>query len=154
MFTVLKFRTMRTDADEANHKAYVRQFIGTGVHHIEDGTLYKLVDDRITAVGRFLRGTSLDELPQLWNVVRGQMSLVGPRPVVLYEAELYPDWYHHRFDVAPGITGLWQVSGRSRLTYEEMVGLDIEFVKRRSLRLYLEILIRTVPALLFRRETA
>jgi lipopolysaccharide/colanic/teichoic acid biosynthesis glycosyltransferase len=154
VFTVLKFRTMRNDAGEATHRAYVRQFIGTGVHHIADGTLYKLVDDRITAVGRVLRKTSLDELPQLWNVVRGQMSLVGPRPVVPYEAELYPDWYHRRFQVLPGLTGLWQISGRSLLTYEEMVALDIEYVRRRSLALYLIILVRTVPALLFRSETA
>jgi lipopolysaccharide/colanic/teichoic acid biosynthesis glycosyltransferase len=154
MFTVLKFRTMHSDAREAIHRAYVRQFIGTGVHHVADGRLYKLVDDRITVIGRFLRKTSLDELPQLWNVIRGEMSLVGPRPVVPYEAELYPDWYHHRFHVMPGLTGLWQISGRSRLTYEEMVKLDIEFVRRRSLRLYLEILARTLPALLFRTETA
>lgn len=154
LFTVLKFRTMHCDAGEATHRAYVRQFIGTGVHHVEDGTLYKLVDDRITGVGRFLRKTSLDELPQLWNVVRGQMSLVGPRPVVPYEADLYPEWYHRRFHVMPGMTGLWQVSGRSLLTYEEMVGLDIEYVRRRSLRLYLLILARTLPALVFRSETA
>jgi lipopolysaccharide/colanic/teichoic acid biosynthesis glycosyltransferase len=154
VFTVYKFRTMYDDAGEASHVAYVRQFIGTGLRHVDEGRLYKLVDDRITRVGRFLRRSSLDELPQLWNVVRGEMSLVGPRPVVTYEVELYPDWYHERFEVKPGLTGLWQVSGRGRLTYEEMVKLDIEFVSRRSLGLYFAILARTVPALLFRRETA
>jgi lipopolysaccharide/colanic/teichoic acid biosynthesis glycosyltransferase len=154
VFTVYKFRTMQVDTDNAAHLAYVREFIGAPKHHVDDGRLYKLVDDRITRVGRFLRRTSLDELPQLWNVVRGQMSLVGPRPVVTYEAELYPAWYHNRFHVKPGLTGLWQVSGRSRLTYEEMVKLDIEFVSRRSLALYLGILGKTLPAVVFRRETA
>ena len=154
VFTVYKFRTMQVDAGDAAHVAYVREFIGAPKGHVDDGRLYKLVDDRITRVGRVLRRTSLDELPQLWNVVRGEMSLVGPRPVVTYEAELYPRWYHHRFHVKPGLTGLWQVSGRSRLTYEEMVKLDVEFVSRRSLALYLRILAKTVPALLFRSETA
>jgi lipopolysaccharide/colanic/teichoic acid biosynthesis glycosyltransferase len=153
-FTVCKFRTMHIDASEATHLAYVRQFIGTGVRSAGDGHIYKLVDDRITRTGRFLRRRSLDELPQLWNVVRGEMSLVGPRPVVRCEVDLYPDWYHVRFSVKPGLTGLWQINGRDRLTYEEMVKLDIEFVSRRSLGLYLSICARTVPALLFRTETA
>ncbi len=154
VFTVYKFRTMRRDADEKVHATYIRAFVGTGVCHNGDGRLYKLIDDRITRVGRFLRGTSLDELPQLWNVMRGDMSLVGPRPVVIYEVDLYPDWYRERFRVKPGLTGLWQVSGRGRLTYEEMVTLDLDYVARRSLWLNLTILARTAPALLFRRETA
>ncbi len=154
VFTVYKFRTMRRDADEKVHATYVQAFVGTGVCHNGDGTLYKLIDDRITRVGRFLRRTSLDELPQLWNVLRGEMSLVGPRPVVTYEVELYPDWYRERFRVKPGLTGLWQVSGRGRLTYEEMVVFDLDYVARRSLRLNVTILARTVPALLLRRETA
>jgi len=138
VFTVYKFRTMHVDAGDAAHIAFVCEYIGAPKHDIDDKRLYKLVDDRITRVGRFLRKTSLDELPQLWNVLRGEMSLVGPRPVV----------------TKPGLTGLWQVSGRSRLTYEEMVKLDIEFVSRRSLALYLFILAKTVPALVFRSETA
>jgi len=154
VFTVYKFRTMRRDADETVHATYMRAFVGTGVCHTGDGRLYKLIDDRITGVGRFLRRTSLDELPQVWNVLRGEMSLVGPRPVVIYEVDLYPDWYRERFRVKPGLTGLWQVSGRGRLTYEEMMTLDLDYVARRSLRLNLTILARTAPALLFRRETA
>jgi lipopolysaccharide/colanic/teichoic acid biosynthesis glycosyltransferase len=155
-FTVLKLRTMRASASEAKHEEYVRQLIlGEGIQRDDRTKLFKLVvDDRVTPVGRWLRKTSLDEIPQLWNVVRGQMSLVGPRPVIPYEAEIYPASYHERFSVKPGLTGLWQVSGRNRRTYTEMVELDIEFVRRRSLALYLAILVRTVPAVLFRKESA
>jgi lipopolysaccharide/colanic/teichoic acid biosynthesis glycosyltransferase len=102
------------------------------------------VDDRVTRVGSVLRRFSLDELPQLWNVVRGEMSLVGPRPVIPYEAEEYPAWYGERFAVKPGLTGLWQVSGRNERTYEEMVRLDIEYTRRRRLSLDLLILLKTV----------
>ena len=147
---------MRSDAKETRHKEYVRNLI-SGAPDQGQGrqTLYKLVvDDRITPVGRFLRKTSLDELPQVWNVLRGEMSLVGPRPVIPYEAEIYPDWYHERFRVKPGITGLWQFSGRNRRTYEEMLELDIEYASRRSVRLYLRILLRTVPTVLFRKGVA
>jgi lipopolysaccharide/colanic/teichoic acid biosynthesis glycosyltransferase len=158
VFTVYKFRTMRATAGDAAHAAFMRSIIGSNSVRKRplspgDRRLFKLTDDRITRVGRFLRRTSLDELPQVWNVVRGDMSLVGPRPVVVYEAEMYPDWYHERFRVKPGLTGLWQVSGRDMLSYDAMVALDIEFVSRRSLGLYLSILVRTVPALL-RIETA
>jgi lipopolysaccharide/colanic/teichoic acid biosynthesis glycosyltransferase len=155
-FTVLKLRTMQTNAADGRHRDYVRQLIDSdNAQRAERNDLFKLVvDDRVTRVGRWLRRTSLDELPQLWNVVRGEMSLVGPRPVIPYEAEIYPAWYRERFQVKPGMTGLWQVSGRNRRTYEEMVELDIEYVRRRSLMLYLTILARTVPALLLRREAA
>jgi lipopolysaccharide/colanic/teichoic acid biosynthesis glycosyltransferase len=158
-FTVFKFRTMRADAEQSRHREYVQKLIlsqdslrSAGDEHDQ---LFKLVvDDRVTAVGRFLRRTSLDELPQFWNVVRGEMSLVGPRPVIPYEAEIYPDAYRERFQVKPGITGLWQVSGRNQRTYDEMVQLDIEYVRHRSLKLYLGILARTVPAVLFRKGVA
>jgi lipopolysaccharide/colanic/teichoic acid biosynthesis glycosyltransferase len=158
-FTVFKFRTMRADAEQSRHREYVQQLIlsedsvrSSGDEHDQ---LFKLVvDDRITRVGRFLRRTSLDELPQFWNVVRGEMSLVGPRPVIPYEADIYPDAYRERFHVKPGITGLWQVSGRNQRTYDEMVQLDIEYVRHRSLKLYLGILARTVPAVLFRKGVA
>jgi lipopolysaccharide/colanic/teichoic acid biosynthesis glycosyltransferase len=181
-FLVNKFRSMRLDADPSRHRAYVQALIpngngssngngaaspsnGDGAAHdasAADGTaaapqngLYKLVvDDRITPVGRFLRKTSLDELPQLWNVVRGEMSLVGPRPVIPYEVERYPDWYRERFAVKPGLTGLWQVSGRNETTYEEMVLLDIEYARRRTLRLDVGILARTVLVVLLRRGVA
>jgi lipopolysaccharide/colanic/teichoic acid biosynthesis glycosyltransferase len=105
-------------------------------------------DDRVTRVGSFLRRSSIDELPQLWNVLNGQMSLVGPRPPIGYEVEKYPSWAFRRFAVKPGITGLWQVRGRSLLTFEEMIALDTEYVERRSLSLNLKILVLTLPTVL------
>jgi lipopolysaccharide/colanic/teichoic acid biosynthesis glycosyltransferase len=115
-FTMLKFRTMYADADATPHRQYVQALIQED-RSPERGCLYKLsVDDRVTRVGRFLRSWSLDELPQLINVLRGQMALVGPRPVIPYEVELYPATYLGRFDVKPGLTGLWQVSGRNERT--------------------------------------
>ena len=153
-FTVFKLRTMRADAPETRHRDYVRELISCDPRNQEDREeLFKLVvDDRVTRVGRLLRTTSLDEIPQLLNVIRGQMSLVGPRPVIPYEAEIYPPWYNERFDVKPGLTGLWQVSGRNRRTYEEMVELDIDYVRTRSLGLYLRILASTIPTVLVRRR--
>jgi lipopolysaccharide/colanic/teichoic acid biosynthesis glycosyltransferase len=149
-FTLLKFRTMYSDADPAPHREYVQSLIGD-IRSPERGRLYKLsVDERVTRVGRFLRSWSLDELPQLVNVLRGQMALVGPRPVIPYEVEMYPDDFLKRFDVKPGLTGLWQVSGRSERTYEEMVRLDVEYAENASLRLDLRILAKTVPVVLGR----
>jgi lipopolysaccharide/colanic/teichoic acid biosynthesis glycosyltransferase len=156
-FSVNKFRSMRVDADPGRHRDYVQQLIGCGQDSeaAQNGGLYKLVvDDRITRVGRFLRRSSLDELPQLFNVVRGDMSLVGPRPVIPYEVERYPEWYHERFAVKPGLTGLWQVSGRNEHTYEEMVRFDVEYARRRSLRMDLAILARTVWVVLKRQGAA
>jgi lipopolysaccharide/colanic/teichoic acid biosynthesis glycosyltransferase len=117
---------------------------------IESGTpAPKLAGDaRVTRFGNFLRRTSLDELPQLWNVLRGDMSLVGPRPPIPYEVEHYPPHWFARFEVKPGVTGLWQVSGRSEVSLEEMIELDVEYVRRRSVLLNLWILVRTVPAVL------
>jgi lipopolysaccharide/colanic/teichoic acid biosynthesis glycosyltransferase len=153
-FTVLKFRSMKASADSARHRDYVTSLI-SGEAGTDQGGLYKLaVDDRITAVGRFLRMTSLDELPQLWNVVRGEMSLVGPRPVIAYEAAEYPDWYLGRFAVRPGLTGLWQVSGRNERTYEEMVRLDLEYAERQTLALDTLILLKTVWVVLRRKGVA
>jgi lipopolysaccharide/colanic/teichoic acid biosynthesis glycosyltransferase len=112
--------------------------------------VFKLVQDaRVTRVGRFLRRTSLDELPQLFNVLRGEMSLVGPRPPLPYEVEAYEQWQFGRLGVLPGITGLWQVSGRNRLTYRQMCELDVTYVERWSLWLDLKILLKTVPVVLF-----
>jgi lipopolysaccharide/colanic/teichoic acid biosynthesis glycosyltransferase len=105
-------------------------------------------DDRVTRVGAFLRRTSIDELPQLWNVVRGQMSLVGPRPPIQYEVDRYPPEAFRRFAVRPGLTGLWQVRGRSLLSFQQMIQLDIAYVERRSLPLNLKILLLTLPAVL------
>lgn len=153
-FTIFKFRTMRHEADATPHREYVQSMIGRQ-ESSERGHLYKLsVDDRVTRVGRFLRSWSLDELPQLLNVLRGHMALVGPRPVISYEVDLYPESYLGRFAVKPGLTGLWQVSGRNERTYGEMVRLDIEYAERASLLLDLSILARTVPILITRRGVA
>ena len=153
-FTMLKFRTMYADADVAPHREYVQALIGDD-RSPERGRLYKLtVDDRVTRVGRVLRSWSLDELPQLINVLFGQMALVGPRPVIPYEVEMYPSDYLHRFDVKPGLTGLWQVSGRNERTYEEMVHFDLAYASEASLLLDLRILARTVPVVLGRRGVA
>jgi len=151
-FVLNKFRTMHDGVEHDVHREYVMQLIagdtpsGLGV----DGQPYfKLAKDaRVTPVGRVLRRTSLDELPQLWNVLRGEMSLVGPRPPIPYEVDKYPPHWFERFAVRPGLTGLWQVTGRSTVTLEEMIRLDVEYVRRRSLRLNLAILVRTVPAVL------
>jgi lipopolysaccharide/colanic/teichoic acid biosynthesis glycosyltransferase len=158
-FTVYKFRSMRLDADEERHRQYISAMIGTAeAEPVEDTggeTLYKLaVDDRITPVGRKIRSWSVDELPQLFNVVLGDMSLVGPRPAIPYEVESYPTWYSKRFAVKPGLTGLWQVSGRNQRTYEEMVSLDIDYAENRSLLGDLAILAKTPRAVLGRKGVA
>jgi len=143
-FTVLKFRSMRVDADPRGHREYVTSLIQGGRCDGGRENLYKLaVDNRITPVGRRIRRWSLDELPQLLNVIVGDMALVGPRPAIPYEVAEYPSWYLQRFAVKPGLTGLWQVSGRSERTYEEMVRLDIEYAQSRSLWGDLSILART-----------
>jgi lipopolysaccharide/colanic/teichoic acid biosynthesis glycosyltransferase len=154
-FTMLKFRTMHSGADATPHREYVQALIGDD-RSPERGRLYKLsVDNRVTGVGRVLRSWSLDELPQLINVLLGQMALVGPRPVIPYEVEMYPDAsYLSRFDVKPGLTGLWQVSGRNERTYEEMVDFDLQYAREASLLLDLRILIKTVPVVLGRQGVA
>lgn len=153
-FTMFKFRTMRPDADSARHREYVKTLID-GQDQTKRGDLYKLsVDDRITKVGRFLRSWSLDELPQLINVLRGDMALVGPRPVIPYEVAMYPEAYYLRFNVKPGLTGLWQVSGRNERTYDEMISFDIEYAEDSSLLLDLRILAKTVPVVLRRQGVA
>jgi lipopolysaccharide/colanic/teichoic acid biosynthesis glycosyltransferase len=149
-FVVNKFRTMRHGAADDVHRAFVLDLIaGSEPQQSASGPRFKLNhDERATRLGHFLRRSSLDELPQLWNVVRGEMSLVGPRPPIPYEVEHYPTHWFARFATKPGLTGLWQVSGRSELTLEEMIKLDVAYVQRRSLRLNLWILLRTVPAVL------
>jgi lipopolysaccharide/colanic/teichoic acid biosynthesis glycosyltransferase len=156
-FTVNKFRTMTSGADPAPHREYIAELVSGEGAKRSDGkrSLFKLaVDDRVTRVGAFLRRTSLDELPQLWNVLRGDMSLVGPRPVVPYELQHYSPRSFKRFAVKPGLTGLWQVSGRNEKSYEEMIELDIEYVETRSLRLDLLILLKTIPVVAGRRGVA
>jgi lipopolysaccharide/colanic/teichoic acid biosynthesis glycosyltransferase/GGDEF domain-containing protein len=153
-FKFLKFRTMYTDNDPKIHRDYTRRFIAGQSHsdNTESGkpAVYKITNDsRVTPIGRFLRKTSLDELPQLWNVFKGEMSLVGPRPPVLYEFEVYDIWHRRRvLEVKPGVTGLWQVSGRSRMCFNDMVRLDLRYCQSWSLWLDLKILIATPRAVL------
>ena len=154
-FTVFKFRSMRCDADPRGHRDYVTALIKGRQANGGRENLFKLaVDDRVTTVGRWIRRWSLDELPQLFNVISGDMALVGPRPAIPYEVAEYPNWYLDRFSVKPGLTGLWQVSGRNERTYEEMVRLDIEYAERRSLLLDLSILVRTPLTVLARKGAA
>jgi lipopolysaccharide/colanic/teichoic acid biosynthesis glycosyltransferase len=151
-FTFLKFRSMYARCAATPHREFVTRFIkgedGDGVQAI--GAVFKLTEDpRVTPVGKFLRKTSLDELPQLFNVLIGEMSLVGPRPPVPYEVELYDAWHRRRvLEVKPGVTGLWQVSGRSRTSFDDMVRLDLRYLKNRSLWLDAWILLRTPWAVL------
>jgi lipopolysaccharide/colanic/teichoic acid biosynthesis glycosyltransferase len=148
-FVMVKFRSMYADSGDAVHRDYVRRMLRGGDPRAAGTGLFKLGGDRrVTPLGRVLRATSLDELPQLLNVLRGEMALVGPRPALPWEVELYQPHHYTRFDVIPGITGLWQVSGRSRLTMTEALELDVEYVRRRSLALDLWILLHTLPAVL------
>jgi lipopolysaccharide/colanic/teichoic acid biosynthesis glycosyltransferase len=152
-FRMLKFRTMQVNADHTIHRQFVSAFIKASGRAASDaGTpgFFKIVNDpRVTMVGRILRRTSLDELPQLWNVLRGEMSLVGPRPPLPYEVEQYEPWHTRRVvEAKPGVTGLWQVTGRSRTTFEEMVRLDLRYARTHSLWTDLKILLATPAAVI------
>jgi lipopolysaccharide/colanic/teichoic acid biosynthesis glycosyltransferase len=149
-FDMYKFRTMYTGNDSAAHRRYVSRLILEGSTELANSSGgYKLENDpRITRVGALLRRFSLDEFPQLLNVLKGEMSLVGPRPPLEYEAELYTPRQHRRLDAMPGMTGLWQVSGRNATTFEEMIDLDLAYIDRRSLRTDLKILAKTVSVVL------
>jgi lipopolysaccharide/colanic/teichoic acid biosynthesis glycosyltransferase len=151
-FTMLKFRTMRVDADPRLHHEFVTKFINSSaqLHPVGRKAVFKLTNDpRVTPIGRILRKASLDELPQLWNVLRGDMSLVGPRPPLDYEVEHYRPWHWRRvLEAKPGITGLWQVTGRSQTTFDEMVRLDLRYVRTRSLWTDIKILLATPRAVL------
>jgi lipopolysaccharide/colanic/teichoic acid biosynthesis glycosyltransferase len=153
-FRVLKFRSMHTNCDSKIHEAYVNQFIAgcaeSNLGSATDKPVFKIQSDpRITSVGRFLRKTSLDELPQFWNVLMGDMSLVGPRPPVAYEFRAYNMWHRRRvLEIKPGITGLWQVKGRSRTRFDEMVRLDLKYARGWSIWLDLKILALTPGAVL------
>ncbi len=153
-FTFLKFRSMCADNDFSQHKEYVRKLIaGQAVKQPTNGTgggVFKLTNDtRITPVGSFLRRTSLDELPQFFNVLRGDMSLVGPRPPLPYEVEAYATWHRRRLlEAKPGITGLWQVQGRSRIGFDDMVRLDLRYARNCSPWLDLKILVQTPGAVI------
>jgi lipopolysaccharide/colanic/teichoic acid biosynthesis glycosyltransferase len=153
-FTFLKFRSMRDRNDHSVHHEYVKQMIAGNAERIplngKGEGVYKLVGDpRITPLGRLLRKTSLDELPQFFNVLKGDMSLVGPRPPIPYEVAAYQTWHRRRvLQVKPGITGLWQVSGRNRVSFDEMVRLDLQYASFWSLRLDFKILMRTPAAVI------
>lgn len=150
-FKCLKFRTMHANNDPKIHREYVQNFIAGRADQGNNQTVapvYKLTNDpRVTTIGRFLRKTSLDEFPQFWNVLRGEMSLVGPRPPVPYEFDVYDCWHRRRvLEVKPGVTGLWQVSGRSRTSFDDMVRLDVRYSQTWSLWLDLRILLATPRA--------
>jgi lipopolysaccharide/colanic/teichoic acid biosynthesis glycosyltransferase len=151
IFLCYKFRTMDADADDTAHReAYQKNIRG----HAEanagdtDRPVFGKVrnDARVTRTGKWLRRSSLDELPQLFNVLKGDMSVVGPRPPIPYEVEGYELWHRKRLDMKPGITGLWQVSGRNRLTFDEMVRTDLYYIENWSLWLDLKIILLTLPA--------
>ncbi|MCA1834946.1 MAG: sugar transferase [Actinobacteria bacterium] len=146
-FTMYKFRTMRVGGSDAQHRELIAREL-RGEDTSVNGSWKIDGDPRVTRVGSFLRRTSIDELPQLINVLRGQMSLVGPRPCLDWEAEMFPPRFAERFDVPPGLTGLWQVSGRSTMGTLEMLELDLAYVRAWSFWSDLGILLRTVPALL------
>lgn len=152
-FQMLKFRSMVVNDSDEDHQRFVERFLRGGAPAAFDmngNSIYKLVDDpRVTRIGRLLRRTSLDELPQLINVIRGEMSLVGPRPCLPFEYDLYEDWQRRRLDVTPGMTGLWQVTGRSFVTFEEMVLLDLFYIGNWSLLLDAKLLLKTIPVILF-----
>ncbi|HMP81277.1 MAG TPA: sugar transferase [Verrucomicrobiota bacterium] len=143
-FTCFKFRTMRVNADTKAHQGHTTQLIrgGGAMTKLDSGN-----DPRVIPFGTCLRATGLDELPQLLNVLRGDMSIVGPRPCIPYEYDLYEPWQRRRFDAVPGLTGLWQVSGKNRTTFNQMIHMDIDYSQRASLWLDLKILFKTIPAL-------
>ncbi len=152
-FWFYKFRTMAVQNDDSGHREYVVEMMkgGDAAAVDKDGKkFYKLVDDpRVTSIGRFLRRTSLDELPQLINVLRGEMTLIGPRPCLPFEYDLYKDWQRKRLDVTPGMTGLWQVTGRSYVSFEDMVLLDLFYIANWSFGMDLKILLRTIPVVIW-----
>jgi len=144
-FTCLKFRTMHVGAETSSHQGYTTHLIRSEQPMTK---LDAVSDPRIIPFGSILRATGLDELPQLLNVLKGEMSVVGPRPCIPYEYQAYEPWQRRRFEAVPGLTGLWQVSGKNRTTFNQMIALDIEYSKRASLWLDLKIIFKTVPALL------
>lgn len=155
VFPFFKFRSMHVGNNDAIHREYTKKWITENAAHTAGATgdapkVHKITNDpRIFRVGRFIRKYSIDELPQLLNVLRGEMSLIGPRPALPYEVDVYREWHRRRFEAPPGITGLWQVSGRNRLSFEEMIELDIDYLENWSFLLDVQILWRTVRVVLF-----
>ncbi len=153
-FVFYKFRSMRSDADDSIHKEYTANLIRGRLDEVNQGDdenpHFKMkADPRVTSIGRIIRKTSIDELPQLFNVLKGDMSLVGPRPPLIYEAEEYQSWHLRRvLEVRPGITGLWQVEGRNKTSFDDMVRLDLRYIRSQSFWLDIKILVKTVFAVL------
>jgi exopolysaccharide biosynthesis polyprenyl glycosylphosphotransferase len=149
-FSFYKFRTMTMNNDDSEHREYLKNYIAGEAESTNSTgeTVFKLNDARVTKVGKWLRRLSLDEIPQLFNVLRGEMSVVGPRPPIPYEVEVYNATQRRRLDMKPGITGLWQVSGRNRLTFEQMLGLDVYYIENWSLWLDLKIIFLTPWAMI------
>jgi lipopolysaccharide/colanic/teichoic acid biosynthesis glycosyltransferase len=149
-FTCYKFRTMVQNADPSAHQAFIKAYVQGQVERSgANGTQFKLNNDhRVTPIGRILRKASLDELPQLANVLKGEMSLVGPRPLPAYEVAEFQAWHRERLAALQGLTGPWQVHGRCQVPFEEQMRMDIEYVRNQSLWLDLKILILTIPAVL------
>ena len=153
-FTFCKFRSMVRNADQSIHQQHVRRWVQSGGSP-NGNSLVKLTNDnRITGIGHMLRRSSLDEIPQLWNVLKGDMTLVGPRPVPLYEIAEYEPWHKARLKATPGITGLWQIRGRGQVSVDEMVRLDLEYLENQSILLDFKIMFLTIPAVLTRRGAA
>lgn len=151
-FTAYKFRTMYVDNDDSEYKAYLRKYILENSPYRVDQQgqeVYKVVDDpRVTKFGALLRKTNLDELPQILNILKGEMSLVGPRPDIPSAVEMYQGWHRRRLGATPGITGLWQVCGRKNLSFDDMVRLDIDYIESQSPLLDAKILLRTIGTVL------
>jgi lipopolysaccharide/colanic/teichoic acid biosynthesis glycosyltransferase len=152
-FWLYKFRSMYMDADDAKHRAAAQDWIKSDKPMAGSREMFLADDARVTRVGRFIRNSHLDELPQLWNVLCGHMSIVGPRPPVPYEYEEYAQSHHARLLGKPGITGLWQVTGHHRLSFEEMVLLDIQYITEWSIWMDIRIMAKTIPLLLFGRKS-
>ncbi len=151
IFKIIKFRTMHHNIDDSSHREFMKKYVSGQMEGeaSENKTFKPFKASQVTRIGRILRKTSLDELPQLINVLRNEMSFVGPRPNVLWEVEAYSEWHAERLRVLPGITGLAQVRGRSQITFDEIVQHDIEYIENQSLRLDFLILWWTVSSVLF-----
>jgi lipopolysaccharide/colanic/teichoic acid biosynthesis glycosyltransferase len=144
-FLCLKFRTMKADADASIHSQHLASLM---VNEVPMTKLDQKGDPRLIRFARFLRATGLDELPQIFNIIRREMSFVGPRPCTLAEFSQYAEWHKERFDTLPGLTGLWQVCGKNQTTFKEMINLDVQYTRKKTLGLDLQIICRTMPAII------
>ena len=154
VFTVHKFRSMYVNSDDRLHREALKKLVQGEPAAKANGQFFKPADDpRVTRVGKFLRATGLDELPQVINILQRDMSVVGPRPAIPYELELYKDWHHRRLTVRPGVTGLWQVRRHDTENFDDVIKLDLEYIDSFSIWLDLKIILLTVPMILFRRWT-